>query len=176
MLVEEAAGRDWCATRGQADIRGLATAGPGFVFRARRLATGVTGPWSDRLPIGVSRMLWREGPSPAASSTNVVPVRLVGGRDRPAEPGEFARRGDGDDRAALVALLHPLPDVMQPALRVLGEREDLGLRVDLAAREVAGDPGRTAVVPGCFDEQPPGVLAAGLRDRAAAAAFAGGVL
>jgi hypothetical protein len=41
-LVEGAAGLGVCATRGQPDMRGLATAGPGFVFRARRLATGVT--------------------------------------------------------------------------------------------------------------------------------------
>jgi hypothetical protein len=59
LLVERGGGPGGCATRGQADIRGLATAGPGFVFRARRLATGVTD--RGRLPIGVSRMLWREG-------------------------------------------------------------------------------------------------------------------
>jgi len=56
-------------------MRGLGTAGPGFRLRARRLASGVTG--SGRLPIGVSRMLWREGPAvPAASQANVVPARV----------------------------------------------------------------------------------------------------
>ncbi len=56
-------------------MRGLGTAGPGFRLRARRLASGVTG--SVRLPIGVSRMLWREGPAvPAASKANVVSARV----------------------------------------------------------------------------------------------------
>ena len=64
LLVERGGGSDVCATRGHTDMRGLATAGPGFVFRARRLATGVTGR-GGRLPIGVSRMLWREGPGAA---------------------------------------------------------------------------------------------------------------
>lgn len=35
-------GPDWCATRGQADMRGLGTAGPGFVVRARCLGSSVT--------------------------------------------------------------------------------------------------------------------------------------
>ena len=107
---------------------------------------------------------------PAASSTNVVRRRLVGGRDRPAEAGELAGGGDRDDRAALAALLHPLPDVVQPPLRLPGQRDDLGLAVGLAAREAARDPGRPAVVPGRLDEQPAGVLAAGLGDRALPAA------
>ena len=38
----------------------------------------------------------------------VVLVSLDAG-DCPAEPGEFARRGDGDDRAAFRARLEPLP-------------------------------------------------------------------
>jgi hypothetical protein len=50
----EAAGLGWCATRGQADMRGLVTAGPGFVVRARLLGSGVAG--AGRLPIAVSRM------------------------------------------------------------------------------------------------------------------------
>ena len=78
-----------------------------------------------------------KGPTPAASPTNVVlGVGSVGGRDRPAEAGELARGGDGDDRAALVASLHALPDVIEPPLRLPGERDDLGLAVALAAREL----------------------------------------
>jgi hypothetical protein len=42
LLVGRGGGPGVCATRGQPDMRGLGTAGPGFVFRARRLATGVT--------------------------------------------------------------------------------------------------------------------------------------
>ena len=46
----------------------------------------------------------------------------------------------------------------------------------LAASEAARDPRRPAVVPGRLDQQPAGVLAAGLGDRPAPAALAGGVL
>ena len=66
---------------------------------------------------------------------------LVGGGDRPAEAGELARAGDGDDRAALVALLHARPDVMQAPLGLPGDRDDLGLAVALAASQAAGRPG-----------------------------------
>jgi hypothetical protein len=60
------------ATRGQTDMRGLGTAGPGFRLRARRLASGVAG--QGWLPIVVSRMLWREGPAvvPAAFQAKVL--------------------------------------------------------------------------------------------------------
>src|SRR4051794_19042235 len=122
-------------------------------------------------------MLWREGPSPAASSTNVCWRTVsVAGRDRPAEPGELARGGDGDDRAALVALLHPVPDVVQPPLRLPRQCQDLRFAAALAAREAARDPRRPAVVPGGLDQESAGVLAAGLSDRPAPPPLAGGVL
>ena len=136
--------RGVCATRGQADIRGLGTAGPGFVWRARRLGTGVTGRDWPAAHSCVTDALARR-PLAAATATNGCCRRgSVGGGDRPAEPCELARGGDGDDRASLVALLHPVPDVMQPPLRLPGERDDLGLTVALAAREAARDPRRAA--------------------------------
>ena len=112
-------------------------------------------------------MLCAKGPARRRLDQRVLWRGSVGGGDRPAEAGELARGGDGDDRAALAALLHPLPDVMQAPLRLPGERDDLGLAVALAAREAARDPGRPAVVPGGLDQQPAGVLAAGLGDRPA---------
>src|SRR5215213_8060322 len=123
-------------------------------------------------------MLWREGPASPPRSTNVCcrAAGLVGGRDRPAEPGELARGGDGDDRAALVALLHPVPDVVQPPLRLPRQCQDLRFAAALAAREAARDPRRPAVVPGGLDQESAGVLAAGLRDRPAPPPLAGGVL
>ena len=84
-------------------------------------------------------MLWREGPAVPAASADQQRAVAAASRwcDRPAEPGELARGGDGDDRAALAALLHPRPDVVQPALGLPGQRDDLGLAVGLAAREAA---------------------------------------
>lgn len=76
-MVEEAAG-GLGATRGQTDMRGLGTAGPGFRLRARRLASGVTG---VRLPIGVSRVLCAKKPFvPAASSTNIDVAAIIRSR------------------------------------------------------------------------------------------------
>ena len=120
LLVEGAAGLGVCATRGQPDMRGLGTAGPGFVFRARRLAAGVTdlrfGPAAHRC---VTDALARR----AQGARRLLDQRVladwsVGGRDRPAEAGELARGGDRDDGPALVALLDPVPDVVQAPLRL----------------------------------------------------------
>ena len=78
-------------------------------------------------------MLWREGPLvPAASQTSRCVRRLFGG-DRPAEPGQLAGGGDGDDRAALAALLHPRPHAVQPALGLPGQCDDRGVGAGLAA-------------------------------------------
>jgi len=97
--------------------------------------------------------------------------------DRPAESGELASDCHGDDGPALAALeLESAPDAVQVLLGVPGDR-DYGLVLAvLAALERRAEPGRAAVVPGGFDEQPPGVSAAGLRDRALAAGLAGAVL
>src|SRR3954469_7151001 len=115
---------------------------------------------------------WRPPPRPTCAGLEVS----VGGGDRPAEPGELARGGDSDDRAPLVTLFHPRPDVVQAPLGLPGKRDDLGFAVGLAAGETARDPGRSTVMPGRLDQEPAGVLAAGLGDRTAALALAGGML
>src|SRR5206468_9604234 len=99
-------GPDWCATRGQADMRGLGTAGPGFVVRARCLGSSVTR--ARGLLIALSRMLSRVLGWPSWSR-RLLDRRgagrgLFGVRDCPAEPGEFASDGDRGDRAALAAI------------------------------------------------------------------------
>ena len=134
---------------------------------------------SERGPEGLliaeSRMRWREGAVPAASSTNVVlAAGSVGGRDRPAEAGQLARDSDRDEGAALAAvMIEALPGAVQPALRLPADRGHvLGLAV-LAAGEFAPHPRRAPVVPGGLDEQTAGVLAAGLRDRSEPALVAG---
>src|SRR5688572_22812073 len=98
------------------------------------------------------------------------------GGDRPAEPGEFAGGGDGDDRAALGALLESLPGAVQALLRAPGDRDRVGGLAVLAVAQRAADGGPLAVVPGGLDQQPAGVARAGLGDRAEASLLAAGVL
>src|SRR3954453_7324601 len=137
---------------------------------------------TERGPVGLliaeSRMRWREVGRPAASLTNVVLRRVsVGGADRPAEAGELAADRDRDDRATLAALgVEALPGAVEPALRWPADRGHRLRLSALTAREFAPDPGRPAVVPGRLDQQPAGVLPAGLRDRAEPPLVAGGVL
>src|SRR3954470_1644766 len=132
-------------------MRGLATAGPGFRLRARRLASGVAS--QDWVPIGVSRMLWREGPRCPPPSTPTDVAALCGG-DRPAEPGELAGGGDGDDRAPLAALLHPRPHAIQPALALPRQRDDGRIGAALTSAQRLADARRLAIVPGRLDQQP----------------------
>ena len=117
LLVWEAAGGGLGATRGQADMRGLATAGPGFRLRARRLAPGVTAGAAAHSCLTDALARRARGARRLLRPTCARPGS-VGGGDRPAEAGQLARGGDRDDRAALAALLHPRPDAMQPALRL----------------------------------------------------------
>ena len=123
-------------------------------------------------------MLWREGPGPAASVDQRVVLAVA------QSAVATAQQKPASSRAAATAMIVRrlwrcsirCPDVVQAPLRLPGQRDDLGLAVALAAREAAGDARCAAVVPGGLDQQPAGVLAAGLGDRAAPAALAGGVL
>lgn len=107
-------------------MHGLATvsARPVFVVRARCLRSSVA-------RIGLlmlrSRMLWRGTRGlPPLQPTWCTVRRSVGVGERPAEPAEFARDGDCDDRAALAAVsVEPLPDVVQAALTLPGDLDDV---------------------------------------------------
>ena len=104
-------------------------------------------------------------------------VWSVGVRERPAEAGELAGDGDRDDRAALAALgVESSPDVVQAALGLPGDLDDVGWLSVLAAAERLSLRGRAAVVPGGLDQQPAGVPRAGLGDRALPALLTAGVL
>src|SRR5579875_2228457 len=116
-VVEVVVGLGWggggpggCATRGQTDMRGLGTAGPCFVVRARCLETSVAaGAAAHR---STADALARGGQAGSAASS--AECRGVGVRsrlgvcvcvdDRPDEPGEVSGDGDRDDRLALAAL------------------------------------------------------------------------
>jgi len=77
-------------------MRGLGAAGPGFRLRARRLASGVAS--RGWVPIGVSRMLWREGPvATAASQTNVVSAL--------GQSVAIAQQNPASSRAAATAMM-----------------------------------------------------------------------
>jgi hypothetical protein len=84
--------------------------------------------------------------------------RLAGGlldlADRPTESGELAGGGDGDQGAALVALLHAVPDAVKAALRGPGDRDPGGRLAGLALGERLAEPGRLALMPGRLDQQP----------------------
>ena len=115
-------------------------------------------------------------PRSRRSSTDVaceVAGGLLGAGERPAEAGEFAGDGDRDDRATLAALLsEPAPDVVQAALRLPRDLDDGGGLSLLAALEGGAAGWVLALVPRGLDQQPAGVLAAGLGDLPLAAAFA----
>src|SRR5450631_509451 len=101
----------------------------------------------------------------------------VGVGERPAETGELAGDGHGDDRAALPALsVQSLPDAVQSSLGLPGDPDDRGWLPVLAALECLALGGRAAIMPGALDQQPAGVARAGLGDRALAAFLAAGVL
>ena len=94
-------------------------------------------------------------------------VRMAPGGDLPAEPGEFAGDRDRDDPVGLLAGVFELaPAGVQASLRFPGDVDDLWRLIALAALERLADPGMAAVVVGRFDQQPPRVRRAGLRDRA----------
>jgi hypothetical protein len=93
----------------------------------------------------------------------------------PRQAGQFARDGDGDDRASLVAGLEAVPGTVQALLGAGGDRDRFGGLAGLAVGEGFADAWSGPVFPGGFDEQAAGVTGAGLCDRALAAALAGGV-
>jgi len=78
----------------------------GFRLQSPPCSNGVTDPDDGRLPIGVSRTLWREGPGPpprptmcgGGSAQSVVATA----QQKPRARG----RSDGDNRATVVALFH----------------------------------------------------------------------
>ena len=80
-------------------------------------------------------------------------ARWCGVDDRPAEPGEVAGDGGGDERFALAALgVEPPPDVVEALLGFPGDRDHGGGLVLLAVLERRADSRRAAVVPGGLDE------------------------
>src|ERR687898_1706355 len=114
---------------------------------------------------------------PAASLTDVVRPGLVGVGDRPAEAGQLAGDGDGDDRAALAALgVQALPAAVEALLGGPGDRQHVGGLSGLAALERLPLGRCAAVVPGGLDEQPAPVPGARLGDLALPAGLAGAVL
>jgi hypothetical protein len=74
--------------------------------------------------------------------------------DRPAEAGELAGGRDGDDRAALRALLEACPDAVQASLRRPGDGDRFRRLAVLALGQGLADLGSLAVVPGGLDQQP----------------------
>jgi hypothetical protein len=79
----------------------------------------------------------------------------VGAGDGPAEAGQLAGDGDGDDRAALGALrVEATPDAVQPLLGLPRDLDDVGALAVLAALERLAARRRLAVVPGGLDQQP----------------------
>ena len=53
---------------------------------------------------------------PSRRDQDVCLVWLLGLGDRPAEPGQLAGGGDGDDRSPFGACFETCPDAVQPAL------------------------------------------------------------
>jgi large conductance mechanosensitive channel len=90
--------------------------------------------------------------------------RLLDAGDRPAEPGQLAGGGDGDDRPALGALLEALPGAVQALLGAPGDRDGLGGLAVVALDQGLEDARRLAVVPCGLDQQPARVPGAGLGD------------
>src|SRR5438552_14981578 len=150
-------------------MRGLGTAGPGFVVRARCLTSSVAAvAAAHSLTVGaLARGAGRVAASSAEACRSVRSRVGVGPRNRPAEAGEVAGDGDCDDRLALAAFaVESPPELVEALLRFPGDRDRLGGLVLLAALERRACAWRAAVVPGGLDEQPAGVARAGLGDRA----------
>jgi len=98
-------------------------------------------------------------------------------RELPAEARQLAGDGDGDLGALDAAVaVEVAPALVEASLAAPGQIDDRRVVAGLAAAELLRDARRLAVVPGGFDEQPAGVLGAGLGDRALAAARSGGLL
>ena len=147
MLECEVWSAGWVAVRlvvrdaGQTDIRGL----PGWarrtmVRRGEPLSEGERGR-RGRLLRGVSRVprACRAATDPSRRD-DVCSVGLLDLADRPAEPGELAGGGDGDQGAAFIALLQSCPGAVQAALRGPGDRDRLGWLAGLSFGERGADP------------------------------------
>src|SRR3954463_4943512 len=101
------------------------------------------------------------GRSGSGSGGLLVAEGLVG-HGGPEEAGELAGDGDGGDGRALAVVGEGVVAVVQAQLGAPGAGGDFGRHVGLAARAA----GSVAVVPGGLDEQPAGVLVAGVGDVA----------
>src|SRR3954470_22026985 len=109
-----------------ARVHGLATvsAGPVFVVRAALSKDRAWAAPGGGLLRVRSRMLSRvcQVPPPPQPTWRQRGRGSVGVGDCPAEAGEFAGDGDGDDRAALAALVGEAPpDAVQASLRLPGD-------------------------------------------------------
>src|SRR5205823_12097715 len=107
----------------------------------------------------------RAGPPPTQPTGCCGWVGLLDLADCPAEAGELAGGGDGDQGAAFVALLQSCPGAVQAALRGPGDRDRLGWLASLSFGERGADPRAFAVMPRSLDQQPARVRGAGLGDR-----------
>jgi hypothetical protein len=89
--------------------------------------------------------------------------RLVGG-GCPHEPGQLA--GDRDDDRALVfaAAAEPAPALVETLLGAQGAGDGERLLVTATALDGVAGARPAAVIPGRLDEQPAGVIVAGLGD------------
>src|SRR3954469_25674816 len=103
-------------------------------------AAGSAGHWTATA--GPPRPGTPSNTAASLASTDILSGRPVGtavrcprNRGNSSESGELTRGGDRDDRPALVALLHPVPHVVQSSLRLPRQGDHLGLAVCLPARE-----------------------------------------
>ena len=152
-------------------MRGLGAAGPWF---RRGVPLSRDRAWPARVGrVAHSRVAGspRVAGPPPAQPTGCVwwVVGLFDAGDGPAEAGQFAGGGDGDDGAAFGASFEPGPGAVQALLGALGDRDRFGGLAGLAVGEGFAGAGSGAVVPGGLDEQAAGVAGAGLGDRALAA-------
>src|SRR6266568_7931517 len=139
-------------------MRGLSTAGPGFVVRARCLTSSVAAVAAAHSSNAGALARGRQAGSAASSAERCcgcVGSRVrVGVGDRPAEAGEVAGDGDRDEGFAFAALaVEAAPEVVEALLGLPGDREHLRGLALLAALERGALAGWAAVVPGCLDEQ-----------------------
>src|SRR5215831_20131852 len=115
-------------------MRGLGTAGPGFVVRARCLRSSVVpcvGIAHSHVADALARCVQVV---PAAFLTDLVQGWSVGVSDRPAEPGEFTGDSHRDDCLALATLVvQPTPGAVQALLGLPGERDRVRWLAFLAA-------------------------------------------
>ena|SRR5438477_13160311 len=125
-------------------MRGLGTAGPGFVVRVRCLASSVA--WVAAQAAFAGSLARGSQAGSAASSAECLGfvgsfgwrwLGGVGGDDCPAERDEVPSDGGRDDWLAFAALgVQAAPEVVQPLLGLPGDRDHAGWLVFLAALEL----------------------------------------